>query len=330
MRYVIWTADTCNLSCDYCYEKETILQDNVIDINDENKVLMFLTSEVSEIKSITFHGAEPLMGFNYIKSIVEKLYEKNKSIEYDFTTNGTIMNTQIEEFLYKYRKVFTQVSVSIDGKEESHNRNRKYRNGRGSYESAKINTLILLNIFPNLRCRMTLTSNNVNDLYDNIVSIHQLGVNIIVPSLNYYDEEWDEKCFEILTKQLKLIRGYCEKHPQLEVSLFDELDAKRNMGKCNLSYNIYVDGKIYPCIYVVNDEQFLIGDVRNGLDKSRLTYLCELNCKDNSFCFGCTNIKYCINNRCKYMNYSITGEMYLPSKVGCQFEHYKVLYSKGI
>lgn len=329
MRYVVWTTDLCNLKCSYCYEKNSVHSNGIISSQKRDEIIKFVKNNAEDMESITFHGAEPLLGFNFIQDFVKDLYECNPNIQYDFTTNGTILSHEIEDFLSKYKSSFKDISISIDGTEESHNLNRKYKDGNGSYEIVKENTLKYLKIFPNLRGRMTVTSNNVHNLFDNVLSVHNLGINIVVPSINYYDEQWDESCFDILASQVKLIHSYCSLHPNLEVSILDEIKTKRHLGRCGLSQNIYIDGNIYPCMYAVNNKELIIGDVLYGINKSQYNRLCESNNMDNEFCMGCTNIKYCINNRCKYMNLSITGNMYIPSKVGCQFEHFKLILSKN-
>lgn len=80
---------------------------------------------------ITFYGGEPLLNFELIKAIV--MYSKNKfktkSVSYNMTTNGSILNDDIISFLIEYD---FSLLISLDGDEEIQNQHRKYLHDGGS------------------------------------------------------------------------------------------------------------------------------------------------------------------------------------------------------
>lgn len=85
-----------------------------------------------------------------------------------------------------------------------------------------------------------------------------------------------------------------------------------------------MDGKLYPCSYVVNRAEFCIGDIRNGIDKLAVEKINCLNRKTNIVCEGCSNYKYCISPRCLMINKILTDDFYTPSAVICAAENVKL------
>lgn len=69
----------------------------------------------SDYTTIVLHGGEPFINFDLIKYIHRDLVDRlsDKKILFDITTNGTIINDEIIEFIAKNVK---NISISIDGK----------------------------------------------------------------------------------------------------------------------------------------------------------------------------------------------------------------------
>lgn len=112
-RYVIHVTKECNMNCAYCYEQDKIskytweevkvLIDNIIKYNKDKEF------------EIEYLGGEPLLAFEIIEKATEYL-ENQKSVKvrsYAITTNGTILNNEIIEWLKNNKKVYW--SASIDG-----------------------------------------------------------------------------------------------------------------------------------------------------------------------------------------------------------------------
>lgn len=109
----------CNLACQYCFGSEGEyadrgkMQENVA--IDTINYLIENSGDAKEL-SITFFGGEPLLCFNLIKKIVEYCKDKEKTIGkkfmYNMTTNGTLINDEMNEFIIQ-NKIGTM--ISIDG-----------------------------------------------------------------------------------------------------------------------------------------------------------------------------------------------------------------------
>ena len=104
------------------------------------KSIDFYIEHTGEMKELNFHfyGGEPFLNFELIKASVLYVNSKrlNKKCKFFVTTNMTILNKDIIEFLYQNQFL---VLVSLDGPEKIHNRNRKGKMGRDSYQTVITN-----------------------------------------------------------------------------------------------------------------------------------------------------------------------------------------------
>lgn len=87
--------------------------------------LYFLNSAYIKQKSISFYGGEPLLEFDLIKQCVEYSCSKcsSNNIEFHMTTNASLLTEDMLRFFHKHNFYIT---ISIDGYEEYHNKNRKF------------------------------------------------------------------------------------------------------------------------------------------------------------------------------------------------------------
>jgi len=85
---------------------------------------------------IDLFGGEPLMAFKAIKEIVDygRQQEKihNKNIRFTMTTNATLLNDEIMEYIDKN---MGNIVLSIDGRKSVNDKVRIRFDGSGSYES---------------------------------------------------------------------------------------------------------------------------------------------------------------------------------------------------
>lgn len=141
-------TERCNLRCKYCiYQegngafREFGQRDMTFDIAKKAIDLLSLSEE--EEVFVSFYGGEPLLKFELIKQCIDYCKEKlsNKKVNYNMTTNCTLITKEIATYLASIENYFT--TVSIDGPEKIHDKNRIFVNGSGSFKKA-INGLKLL------------------------------------------------------------------------------------------------------------------------------------------------------------------------------------------
>lgn len=152
MIYTIWTTTGCNLQCKYCYESKKKTQNMSLDIAEKTvKYILENQKNCDQDFIIAFHGGEPFMNMPVIRYVIAELQRKYKEhVSFVATTNGTLLDDETIDFV---GKKFDEVSISIDGDEETHDDLRKDAMGKGSHKMALDSALKLLKYDPLLRIR---------------------------------------------------------------------------------------------------------------------------------------------------------------------------------
>ena len=296
-----------------------------------DQLINFADKNLSPDGKIWFFGAEPLCNFDIIKYIVEKCREKGYKWQFGATTNCTLINEEKIEFM-KNNKF--GLLCSIDGPKDSHNTNRIYANGTGSWEDAwRGLALVRKHLNPNPQIRWTVTPSTVKGLADNIkvmVEEHKL-TSLAVDFV--YEAQWTQENLTTLKNELEVFRGHYSKWMQQGIPVFsmfirDANDAVTRpsrawCSRCGLgekAVGVDYEGTLYPCHRFIDSHQIRIGDIYNGLD-SRLEWTenwrkiapyCEIPQK----CLICNYKKACTGG-CIAMNYDIFGSPHVNPETFC-------------
>ena len=87
-----------------------------------------------------FFGGEPLMNFPLIQPVVvyatERAAKRGREVKFSMTTNGSRLTKRIIDFI-KEQKI--SPLISFDGPPEVQDRQRPFKNGRGSYNRVAAN-----------------------------------------------------------------------------------------------------------------------------------------------------------------------------------------------
>lgn len=327
MRYVIWMTLNCNLSCSYCYENDK--KNKIINMETINDTINFInkTYEFDNELYVQFHGGEPLLEFEKIEYITNKLnYSINKKIKYSMTTNGTLLTDEMAQFFT--RNEF-DITISIDGNINSHDKNRKYINGDGSFNDVLKNIYILHKYYRNFRLRMTVTRNNIENFYSNVLYLSNLGEVAINYVIDVYDE-WKEEELESYYYQLEQLVNKFKGNKKYDY-LFINAQEKQKNSICSggtSTFHISADGSIYPCTYAVENNKYKIGNVVDGINQPHVKYIRSLNDTPNEMCVGCSRHDYCDATRCKIINEIMTGNPHIPSPILCELENISININK--
>lgn len=327
---VFWITSDCNLNCIYCYEgndkKHKVMSKEVIEKAIDLIIKNMEQTYDKELK-IEVHGGEPFLEFDIMKYLVETVKEKvkNKNIEISFgcTTNATLLNEERINFIVKELNNFT---VSLDGKCNTQNYSRPFKNGAGTHDIVEKNVKDLLKLLPYLRVRLTFNHITVSNLFDNVKYLIDLGIKYIVPVRDFYDNEFSNEDFSVLKEQLIQIKEYSSKHDDAKIGLLDTSQVKK-LGKCSggiTSFNIDPSGDISPCTLTVGNDEFIIGNVHDGININKRNELLSYSDIKNKECIGCDLYSYCSQTRCKMINKIIVGDFSSPSPAACMEKN--VLY----
>lgn len=181
---VIKPTHVCNLSCSYCYNDDE--RRPFMDIDTLEKVIeqtFSLARFIGKYKSVEFiwHGGEPLLApLSFYERAIAFQEEYADKIPYSniVQTNGTIIKKEHLKFLKKYK---FQVSLSIDGIKESHDANRVFKNGKGSFSRVLENVTKLRKNGFRIGCVLVLNRKNRENIKESYSFLREnkLGLNII-------------------------------------------------------------------------------------------------------------------------------------------------------
>ena len=134
-------TESCNLACRYCiYGEENSdfrgFGNRMMSWDIAKAAIDYTLAHSKRNIAVTFYGGEPLLNFELLKQIVEYTLKNkgNKECTFSMTTNMTLLSMEVAHYL----SIIPQFSIvgSLDGNKEAHNRNRVYKNGKGSYNAA--------------------------------------------------------------------------------------------------------------------------------------------------------------------------------------------------
>lgn len=131
-------AHDCNLKCRYCFAEEGEYHGKRALMSAEvgRQALDFLVANSGKRRNleVDFFGGEPLMNWDVVKELVaygrELEQSHHKKFRFTLTTNGILLNDEIMDYL---NENMDNVVLSIDGRQEVHDRMRPTPNGKGSY-----------------------------------------------------------------------------------------------------------------------------------------------------------------------------------------------------
>ena len=130
----------CNLNCEYCFylEKQALFSPGEQYRMSDDVLASFITnyiaSQPTPVVEFVWQGGEPtLLGIDFFKRVIElqKPYTRQKTISNSLQTNGTMLTDEWCEFLKKHNFM---TGISLDGPKEIHDRYRRDRNGKGSFD----------------------------------------------------------------------------------------------------------------------------------------------------------------------------------------------------
>ncbi|HEU4734917.1 MAG TPA: radical SAM protein [Kofleriaceae bacterium] len=149
--FMVNVAQRCNLTCTYCYVNEghfdypeppipRMRAETADGLVDRLHALFPGFSTYA----YHFYGGEPLLNFEAIRRVVAqaeaRAAQAGTRTDYYITTNGTLCDREVADFFDQHR--FT-VYYSIDGDVETHDEERRYAGGRGSYADVEANLAYL-------------------------------------------------------------------------------------------------------------------------------------------------------------------------------------------
>jgi len=298
----------CNMKCVYCFacseghtgstgdadpgDRDAVHDGDgiLMDLETGKRAVDFLIEASGDRKNldIDFFGGEPLLNLDVVKGIVKygRSLERGRGKKFRFTltTNGLLIDDDVIDFT---NREMYNVVLSLDVREEIHNRQRKLLGGQGSYATVlpKIKKLVEARHHKDYYIRGTYTRENL-DFADDIQHLADLGFTelsmepVVADNNKPYCLKKDDlpglfEQYEILATEMlrrkKQGRGFSFYHFTLDLT--GGPCVHKRMAGCGVGTEylaVTPNGNLYPCHQFVGNRGFLMGDVRSGITDHKL------------------------------------------------------------
>lgn len=333
---ILQVTQNCNLRCGYC-----IYGGNYINRSHTPKKMTFdmakraidfgiAHSYESKTFTLSFYGGEPLLEFNLIKECVSYVKDsvRGKPVAFTMTTNGTLLNDEIMEFLKDNKFLLL---ISLDGDKNSHDANRKFSSGKGSFDIIMANVEKFYSLYPQYINEYVQFNTVINpmtnpscfeeffavkDIFqDTRVMFNDVSMNNLKDAehtyASYSEKYRVKRKFEYLKLLAFLIgkldiqyvsklvlptkRTYYELYKQLQIH--EKIPAILHHagpcvpGKTRLFVN--VDGELYPCEKVPELHNMCIGNLKDGFDQSKVNQIMNIGKLTEKECMNCWALRLC-------------------------------------
>lgn len=339
-------AHDCNLACRYCFAEEGEYHGRraIMSYEVGKKALDFLVANSGNRTNleVDFFGGEPLMNWEVVKQLVaygRSLEEEHhKKFRFTITTNGVLLNDEILEFV---NKEMGNMVLSIDGRKEVHDRMRPHRGGQGSYDEIvpKFKKAAESRGQMNYYVRGTYTHYNT-DFAKDVLHLADFGFKqisvepVVAPETEDYAireedlpqllAQYDELAEEMI-KRRKEGNGFNFFHFMIDLE-GGPCVAKRLSGCGSGTEYLAVTpwGDLYPCHQFVGNEDFLMGNVDEGVLRTDIRdefKQCNVYAKEK--CKDCFAKFYC-SGGCAANSYNFTGNVNGSYDIGCELQRKRI------
>lgn len=331
---ILQVTQNCNLRCDYCaysgkYENRVHTnKEMTMDTAIKSIDYLFKHSEQNERGvSISFYGGEPLLKLQFIKECVAYVEEHypDRLVSFGMTTNGTLLTPEVADYLVAHK---FNITISLDGSRESHDANRKFVNGKGSFDVIMNNIKqanlhnkdfikhLRFNTVLNPKVEYGAVSRYFNT--EEVICDADIGMSFM-DDLNckediIFGEEFISQRKYALLKayliMLKKLKGVKISNTEADVKTAIDMDYRllsdkhKQLGKrCHHSgpcipgasrMFVNADNYVFPCEKVPDTSEALrIGTVENWIDIEKVTNVMNIGKLNEEDCKKCWAFSWC-------------------------------------
>ncbi|MGL5153004.1 MAG: thioether cross-link-forming SCIFF peptide maturase [Clostridium sp.] len=337
----------CNLRCKYCFADEGEYNGNkgVMSVETAKKAIEYVVKRSGPRRNIEIDlfGGEPTMIMDSIKEIVQYARENekkwNKNIRFTMTTNATLLNDDMMDFM---DKEMGNIILSLDGRKEVNDNVRIKVDGSGSYED----------ILPNVKkmiskrtpgkmyyVRGTFTRANT-DFYEDVMAMVNEGFDEVsiepvvldgCHNLSLREEdiptvfESYDKLYNEMARRKKEGGEFNFYH--FNVDLNGGPCVYKRISGCGAGFEyvaITPQGDVYPCHQFVGREEYKLGSIfedEYNADLGKTFKKAHIYNKPK--CRDCWARFYC-SGGCQANNVSFNGDMNVPYEIGCKMQKKRI------
>ncbi len=296
------------MACRYCVREKTS--------EDMSTGVLYKTCDLAFSKGrnagLIFFGGEPLLRKDLIYSALDYCEKKSHETGMPFgckmTTNGTLLD---EKFLARAKEFDMGIGLSFDG--IGQDVARRFPDGSSSFALMEEKARLLLKFLPKSVALITIHPEACPMLFDSVKYLMKLGFKRISTVMAYGSKvTWTDKDLDVLRSEYNKIAdllrdeinaGHIYSVSPLTSKIRECVQGKNPAEHCHLGVRqmpVTPKGDIYPCTSFLNDEEYYLGNVFDGLDAERVSNIASRNntpdtCKECDLVGRCTNSCGCAN-----------------------------------
>ncbi len=334
---ILVLTENCNMRCRYCaysghYTHQRTHSSTKMNFETAKAAINYFHELHSRTyvplptPFITFYGGEPLLQFNLIQKCVEyaKSSETNDvKFKFNLTTNGTLLSKEKIDFFIANQ---VGIMVSLDGSKETHDKNRIWPTGKGTFDKIMASLQAIRHRDPDYYREHVLVATTYDQRTDMIelnrffiknkeqLPIAGFANPVIESETTYYDDLTQEERNEFRQQIQNLIQIYYDtkvKKADQDIHFIERifptfaLMTRRNY-LCNpfddwytsacfpgMKLATHPDGSLHMCERI--NSHFPIGDCWNGLDFGKIKGLMQAYYEQiiAGKCYQCIAQRFC-------------------------------------
>lgn len=337
----------CNLNCKYCFKDSEYLGNEELSFQVAKDAIDFLVDIYAPGASkyvVDLSGSgEPLLQFGLIREIVEYCKQKRnevcKNIEVMFCTNLTLLTPEMVAYLDNEPAII--LGTSIDGDQITHDGNRVYASGGGTYADVVKG----LNMFQKKKLGIAVTITPLNQdvdlIYDHLYRLPNVdcvsmdfirsfnGTEYDIDNfdITYLIDRYEKLAQNILNNiesgnsdyLIKIIKGADYFGSCIFSRIFKGTYKvhRCDAGKSRLTVNY--EGDIFACSVMYGNSDFRIGNIYRGIETARQKNFKVVSTKTNNQCSSC-EIRNACGGECYVNAYLKKGNFYTPLESMCKLK----------
>ncbi|MEG0295513.1 MAG: thioether cross-link-forming SCIFF peptide maturase [Clostridium sp.] len=338
----------CNLRCKYCFadEGEYNGHKGVMSLDTAKKAIDYVVKRSGPRRNIEIDlfGGEPTMIMDTVKDIIkyarENEKEWKKNIRFTMTTNATLLNDDMMDFM---DKEMGNIILSLDGRKSVNDNVRIKADGSGSYDD----------ILPNVKkmidrrtpgkmyfVRGTFTRDNI-DFYEDVVSMlnegfREISIEPVVLDENHPLSLREEDIDTIFENYDKLYNEMAKRKREgkddfnfyhFNIDLQGGPCVYKRISGCGAGFEyvaITPQGDVYPCHQFVGREEYKMGSIYDDSYNKELGKEFKMaHIYNKPKCKDCWARFYC-SGGCQANNVSFNGDMKIPYEIGCKMQKKRI------
>lgn len=317
-------SGNCNMRCKYCFyvdemENRSVSNHGIMTLDTLHNLIAGAMDSAEEYLTIAFQGGEPtLAGLEFFEKVVEYVEElnvKNVKVNYAIQVNGYKLGP---EWAAYFKKNNYLVGISLDGRQELHDKYRIDARGEGTYDKVMQSIELLKEYEVDFNILTVVhgdTTQDVNRMY-NFFKRNELLYQQYIECLDPIGEEPGQQEYSLTPEKYGdfLIALFKKYYRDMQEGKFMYNRYFENLigiivgyppescamgGRCGDYLTVEADGSAYPCDFYVLDEwklgNFNTDSVEEMNAKRRELQFVEVSMNIPAECKACRWYPLCRN-----------------------------------